>query len=723
MGAITKIRQLSPVLLAAVAVLFVAFMVIQDSSCDTITRAGQSSENISAFIVNGDKVSVAEYEMRVRRLTNAQKINDPKAEIDDDAIRQQVYDLMVTELILTQEAKKLGIVITADELREALLVNPPKEVRERFPDSSSGFNRELYEEVLLTPEKYLERLRAAKLPEDDIEKRMAMVLALPMDLEDQIRFAKLQDALGATVTAAATVVSPTYAAWNYTMENSTADVKFVAIDVKRVQDSEVSVSDADIKAYYDTHKEGFEQKPSRRIKYIALAAVPALKDSQNAAKRSARVQENLNAQSTMAKKDSVFTIEMSQLNGTEHDFTATSKVDPNLLMALQSLTIREVFGPLETEKGITYLRLDARRSDNPSVRASHILISMTPATKDSAKAQAEKILARVRKGEDFSLLAYQYSGDPGSKQKGGDLDYMSKNSPLVEPFKQALFKEGNKVGDVIGPVETQFGYHIIKITDKQTDEVKFSELTVKPIFSTTTKNHIRALAQSAVKKVEDGATIDQVGKDMKLPVLETALFQRAEPILNSYELTTWSFENEKGAVARKEVKTMGTVVAQVTDSRDAGIKPLDDVKDQIKSILLPRKKLDKLKSLADQIANAVKSGGFAAINSMDSTLKMTIQQGVKNNGVLSGYGGEYYVTNKMFTTSINAIEGPIRGDRGWFIIQVTNRTLADQSRLADAVKPLTTTLAQRMQNESFSVWYQKARENADIVDERHKEQQ
>ncbi|MDZ4744783.1 MAG: peptidylprolyl isomerase [bacterium] len=722
MGAITKIRQISPLLLGVIAVLFIAFMVIQDSSCDSMTRTPQTADKMTAFKVNGDVVTVAEYEMRVQRTIAQQKLNDANAEIDDEAIRQQVYDMMVSELILQQEAEKLGIVLTADELREALLVNPPADIRQMFPDSANGFNRAIYEEVLLTPDKYIERLEAANLPREEMERRVRQIQLLPMDLEDRIRFAKLRDALSSTITAAATAVSPTYAAWNYTVENSIADVNFVAIDVKRVQDSEVSVSDADINEYYEIHKDAYEQKPSRRIKYMSFAAVPALKDTQNAYKRSTRVQENINAQSTPEKRDSVFSIELSQANGTEHDFMSPSKVDQNLLTVLQSLNEREVFGPLQTDAGITYIRLDGRRTDNPSIRASHILISMKP-NKDSTKAEAEKILARIRKGEDFTLLAYQYSGDPGSKQKGGDLDYMSKNSPLVEPFKNALFADGNKVGDVLGPVETQFGYHLIKVTDIQTEEIKFSELTVKPIFSTTTRNHIRATAQQALKRVQDGETIDQVGKDLKIPVLETALFLRSEPILNSYDLTTWAFDSEKGAATRKDVKTMGTVVAQITDTRETGIKPIADVKDQITSILLPRKKLDKLKSLADQVASAIKSGGFGAINTMDTTLKMNMQQGVKNNGVLSGYGGEYLVTNKAFTSAINAIEGPIRGERAWFIVQTTNRTMADQTKLAAATNALTQSLATRMKDEAFGAWFQKVRDNADIVDERNKERQ
>jgi len=722
MGAITKIRQISPVLLGVVAVLFIGFMLFGDLQCDSINRSGQSADKITAFSVNGENVSVAEYETRVRRTIDRQKAGDPKTEVDDEAVRQQVYDLMVTELLLEQEAKKLGIEITPDELREVMLVNPPKEIRDQFPDSAKGFNRALYEEVLLNPQKYLERLQNAKLSQDEINKSMARVLAFPRDLEDQIRFAKLQEVLSATVSASATSVSPTYVQWNYTMDNSTADVNFVAIDARRISDSAVSVSDDEIKTYYDAHKEGYEQKPSRRLKYIAFAAVPALKDTQNAVKNSSKIQAALNAQTTVEKRDSVFTIEMSRGNGVERDYTNASKVDPNTLMVLQSLQPTEVFGPLQTENGITYLRLDGRRTDNPSVRASHILISMTP-IKDSAKAQANKILARIRKGEDFSLLAFQNSADPGSKQKGGDLDYVTKSTPFVEPFKSEILKSTNKVGDVLGPIETQFGYHIVKITDIQSEEIKFSELTVRPVYSQATKNLIRAQAQQTVKRIEEGADIEAIGKELKLPVLETALFQSTEPILNSYPLTTWSFENPKGTVTRKEVKTMGTVVAQITDTREKGVKPLEDVKDEVKSILLPRKKLDKLKPLADQIAAAIKSGGFAAINAMDTTLKMVVQQGVKNNGTLAGFGGEYYVTNKLFTNAVNGIDGPLRGERAWFITQVTNRTAADQSKFSAASNGIANGLAEKMRNETFGAWYQKIRENAEIVDERHKEQQ
>ncbi|MEO6848339.1 MAG: peptidylprolyl isomerase [Chthoniobacterales bacterium] len=102
------------------------------------------------------------------------------------------------------------------------------------------------------------------------------------------------------------------------------------------------------------------------------------------------------------------------------------------------------------------------------VRASHILIVVP---KDASKevtqqkeAEAQKALARVKGGEDFATVAKEVSEDPGSKQTGGDLNFFKKEDMIPE-FANAAFSQ--KVGDIGGPVQTKFGYHIIKVTDKK----------------------------------------------------------------------------------------------------------------------------------------------------------------------------------------------------------------------------------------------------------------
>ncbi|MGE5238955.1 MAG: peptidylprolyl isomerase [Chloroflexota bacterium] len=107
------------------------------------------------------------------------------------------------------------------------------------------------------------------------------------------------------------------------------------------------------------------------------------------------------------------------------------------------------------------------------VKASHILIRVDATTsedtRNKAKEKASEILARIKKGEDFGTLASEFSEDPGSKAKGGDLGFFSRGM-MVKPFEDAAFSL--KPGEVSDMVETQFGYHIIKVSERKDAEVQ-----------------------------------------------------------------------------------------------------------------------------------------------------------------------------------------------------------------------------------------------------------
>lgn len=115
------------------------------------------------------------------------------------------------------------------------------------------------------------------------------------------------------------------------------------------------------------------------------------------------------------------------------------------------------------------------------VRASHILIStvdennktLSEAKKAEAKKKAEDILKKAKSEEEFSALAKEYSDDEGSGVNGGDLDFFEKGA-MVSEFEDAAW--GLKVGEISELVETQFGYHIIKVTDKVQKQLTFDEV-------------------------------------------------------------------------------------------------------------------------------------------------------------------------------------------------------------------------------------------------------
>lgn len=713
MGAITKIRQVSPYFLATVAVLFIAFMVIQDSSCSTIRDASQSAENTVIAEVNGVGITLAEYERRVRVATDRQRQSNPEQELDDESIRQQVFTQMVDEVLRAEAAKELGISVTTEEIVDVMVRNPPQELQ-FFKDSTGTFDRELHVRLFTNPDQLYNLLVDQGAQPEEAQRQRDEWKANLIEIEDYVRTQKLEEALRAAVGAAASVPSPALAKANYLTNNSTADVRFIGLSADALGDDAVTVSDADIAAYYEKNKAYYIQKPARQLAYTLLRIQPSAKDTARALRRSQKLMELLNQQPTPQKRSEIFQSEMRN-GGQAMDFTPSSNIDPSVLTVLKSLNAGDVFGPLTTGQGIQYVRLDERRSGTtPTVRASHILIEFG-SNKDSARAEAQRILGLAKKG-DFAALAQQYSKDPGSAAMGGDLGYFGAGR-MVEAFEKAAFAAS--VNDVVGPVETQFGWHIIKVTDRQTDEFRYATITIKPLTSDATKQGLMRDAAEMEQEITDGMVFDTVAARRNLTVAKTAFFSQQTPVLGKASITEWAYEHALGNVLRKEIPGAGILIATISEIRTSGTKPLDDVKEDIRRILVRRAKVDALKQKAEQIAQACSAAGdLAAASSVDPSLTVSQMLGCKNNGQLTGFGGEYAATNAAFTQPIGSIGQPVRGESGWFILVTDNRTEASMNQFEANMAQELQQLSARSRTSAYYSWFQKLRESATIVDNR-----
>lgn len=140
------------------------------------------------------------------------------------------------------------------------------------------------------------------------------------------------------------------------------------------------------------------------------------------------------------------------------------------------------------------------------VKASHILIStvddngkeLSEAKKKKAKKKAEEVLKKAKSGEEFSELAKEYSDDPGSAAKGGDLGYFTKGQ-MVQPFEEAAFSL--KSGEISGLVESEYGYHIIKVYDKIDKQLTFDEVKDE-IKKTLTEDKYMESIEAITKKAK-----------------------------------------------------------------------------------------------------------------------------------------------------------------------------------------------------------------------------
>jgi peptidyl-prolyl cis-trans isomerase D len=716
MGTLSKMRTISPYVLVVIAVLFILFMVISDIDLPSITNQGQSLATSKIGEVNGEKIMYTEFERRVKEQVEAARAQNPNQEDFDEApVREQVWNEMVDEILMRQEAKKMGITVSNDEILDVLLENPPEALRRPFMDSTGRFMRDMYLEYVTNPDLIAQRGNSNQAVQQaaDFKKYLVRV-------EDAIRMDKLQGNMRAAVGTAFGAIDPLYLQNRFKTDNSTLDVDLVQLGANVVPDSAVTVGEQEIAEYYKAHESSFKQKAVRKLNYAILPIVPAQADSQRVQKRFERMMGDLNGVQTPGQRDTVFERFVGDYGGQTMDYKFVQDVPPQTLVMLNNLPMRGVVGPIQTPQGITFVRLDDRRSGvNAQTKASHILFAFGK-NKDSAKAEAVRVMQEAMSGKDFTALAKQYSKDPSAAQNSGDLGFFGKGM-MVKPFEEAASTAA--IGSIVGPVETQFGWHVIKITDRKSDEVKYSEVTLTTTISQATRSNLFRAAAALKEQVKGGAKFMEAAKKLGVQAGETAYFRSVSPILGSRALTNFAFESNVGDVADPvEVKNAGIVVVQLAQSRLPGIKPLEDAKEEIRMKLLTAKKLDLLKSRADAVF--AKVSGLDSLNkvkTLDSTLTAISSNGVTDNGRLPSVGADAALTAKLFSEAqVGKIVGPIRGERGYYIAQVKNRKNADAAAFDAQRATLASAERSKAMGQPFFKWRNELRDRSSIVDNRSK---
>jgi peptidyl-prolyl cis-trans isomerase D len=475
----------------------------------------------------------------------------------------------------------------------------------------------------------------------------------------------------------------------------------------------------EIKQYYEENKQFYPEKPRRKIKYAIFKIVPSQQDTNLVQKSINKFAEELSKLTDISERSKLFEKKFKEYNGEISDFKLAKDLPSQLAAYITTTPIGQVVGPIQTSDGVYFIRLeDIRKGENEVVRASHILIEFGN-NKDSALAFAKEILAKAKKGEEFETLARKYSQDKGSAMNGGDLGYFGKGM-MVKPFEDACFAA--KPGEIIGPIETQFGYHIIKIYDKKSDEYKYSFIKFAPTVSRTTERILARNAKMLKEKVEKGTPFESAAKEFNVVARTTDFFERTRPVLGSNYLTSLAFEAKVGEVLEPfELKNQGIIVAQVVDERKGGFTPLEDLREKIKFTLMKRKKLDLLEKKANEVYNRIKNlGTLQAVQQIDSTLNFHDWHDIRSNGFITGFGQDYAFTEKIFLVPMNSIVPPFRGERGYYIFEVYRRVVPDEVTVKNEWRKSYNNIVSNWRQSAYMLWFNKVKENAEIKDYRYK---
>ena len=323
-----------------------------------------------------------------------------------------------------------------------------------------------------------------------------------------------------------------------------------------------------------------------------------------------------------------------------------------------------------------FYKTNADKYQNQQQReASHILIAASknaaPAEKAKAKAKAEDVLGQIKKNpKQFEELATKYSQDPESAKKGGHLGAFGRGM-MVKPFDDAVFSM--KVNEISGIVESDFGYHIIKLTKVIGEGGGFD--AIKPqikaeLIYQKAQDKYAALAEDFSNKVyEQSSSLDVVSKKFNLPIQKTDWISRNEPdkFFKNEALMNALYSKESIKDRRNteaiEVTPNNLISARVVDYKAQSTKPFAEVKKSIEDYL----KFEAAKKL-------VATEGEAALKSVnDASRKIDWQATVlvdrKNTKGLS-----QAVTNhayKMPTDKLPSYSGFVDGNNGYVIVKVS----------------------------------------------------
>ncbi|BDG48522.1 MULTISPECIES: peptidylprolyl isomerase [Parageobacillus] len=193
---------------------------------------------------------------------------------------------------------------------------------------------------------------------------------------------------------------------------------------------------------------------------------------------------------------------LKEMYGTQYDL-AVQQNGEKAIRDMVKLDLLRQKAAMEDIKVTEKELKDYYKNYKPKIRASHILV------KDEKT--AKEIKAKLDKGEDFAKLAKQYSQDPGSASNGGDLGWFGPGK-MVKEFEDAAYQL--KVGEISDPVKTEYGYHIIKVTDKE-EKKPFNEMKDEIEFEVKRSKLDPSKVQSKVDKLVKDAKVDIQDKDLQ----------------------------------------------------------------------------------------------------------------------------------------------------------------------------------------------------------------
>ena len=703
MAILENIRKRTTVLILIIGLALFAFVISGVFVNSDFGGGGKVGSTVAE--INGNEISIDAFRQKVEAASRQVGPNASSLQTVN-----QVWDQEVRNSILGEQFEDLGIYIEKDQIMNYIKNNPGYNQAPQFLNEDGIFDENKFQEFI--SEMRVNNPQQYQLWLQDEEN-------IIQSSKEQTYFNLVKAGVGATLKEGEL---------DYKLANDKVDLQYVRIPFSSIPDSTITVTKSEIAAYINEHKEDFKQATSRDIQFVYFEEKPSAADE-------AAVKANVitlldDTVEYNAKTDKNDTI-IGFRNTTDYEafldrhsdvkFDSIYKAKKNLPASfadtLMTLQVGELFGPYKDGQFFKVSKMVDRKK-NGSVKASHILIAYEGAqranpevkrTKAEAETKAKEVLRDAKKSDaDFPQLARDNSDGP-SGPTGGDLGYFQEGA-MVPKFNDFAF--GNSVGS-IGLVETDFGFHVIKVDDKEdivelatlARAIEASEETSNALFTDATK-----FEMSASSEDKTFTNLASESKYTVMPVLKIkALDENLPGLSNQRSVVQWAFnaDTEVGAIKRFNINN-GYAVVQVTGKHKKGEMSVEDASSKVLPIIRKERK-------AAQIIGEYKGKSMDAIVSESSQSLSNATGLTVKSPTIPGAGSEPAVVGAAFAMTEGGTSELIEGNTGVFMIKVTKK---EEAPKLDNYSTYANTLKTNTSGRVNTAVYNALKEAAEIEDNR-----
>lgn len=660
-----------------IAVALVAFILMDALSSRVNNLFGNDT---SVVTVNGEEVEYVEYS---RKIQNYETLYAANQELTDNLrtqIKEQSLSELVNNILVEEEAEKLGLTVTETEKKDMIYgPNPDQAVRSYQPFQNRETNR-------FDPQ-YVKLFEQQADQLDPTGKAGQHWEAMKNYIVNNSLTKKYNMMINAGVYLPMFMVKDKIDG-QYEM----ASIDYVSVPYETINDEDVKVSDEEIKKYMKEHKEQYSNEYSTRsIEYVSFRVLPRAEDTA----RALGVLEEIKTDFANAKDNESFVNRNS-----EESYAGSYVMKANYRSfyadSIFNTSVGNVYGPYFENGSYKLVKVVDKKQYPDSVKCRHILIKTAdrgqPIAADSTvKTRMDSVASAIKSGASFAQMVTQYSQDPGSVDKGGEYTFaFTQKSGLSKEFGDFIFN--GKTGETkIVKVENSnySGYHFIEILDQKNfkEALQLATITKALYAGDNTENDVYARAAEFASSNSTAEAFDKATEDPKVQKLVAENIKVSDftipGLANSREIIRWVYEAEVDEISSVFSVPGSYVVAKLTKVQPKGLKELnDELRNSISVVVKAEKK-------ADMISEKYKSASsLQAIAQQSNQEVSTVDSFRRSSSFIGPIGYEPKVAGYAFYKGLdkNKISPAIAGQSGVYYISLKGRFQSAEARDSSMIK-------------------------------------